>query len=252
MRKNMLTIFGTVVALTLGGCGTSATGGSSNTVAVAPATTDAKLPPLRGPRRVVWVMADCYSFQQYLPQYEPDMLAVAERVAAAKGKLLMTCTDGQPLTTTRIMSVDFGMAPPGVTDPDLISRINRARAAGLDPTIKSIIRQQKTVAGSGQLEGLEVAGRPNVAAIYYWTDAEVREAHGGFDIRRATDSAINAETSLWSPRLLGLKGVTVTIIGAGKGAQNAAEVRQSRQLFEGLIEDSDGGHLRWVQSLGQL
>lgn len=203
---------------------------------------------------------DCSGFRRLAVEYEPDLVKVAEAVAVRDDKLRFACVDGKPLISTQIHTFDFTHIPGSENDPDLqgdpqtLHDTNVARAMGLGPTLVSIIKNGREFVGSGLLEGLTFpANEPDVTKVYYWTDGEVRDPADGFNLPTATPEQTRSEIGRWIPRLRGLRGKTVIIIGGGRGAQTEATATKAHDLFQAIIENPRvRGHLVWVPTLDQV
>ena len=234
----------TALVLALSACG--------EPVAVAPpAVGTIQNSELAAAGGTTFLLVDGSSFRRFAADYEGEMAAVTQVVAAQRGRVLASVADGQPLTTARILSADFAAAPPGGSDPALLARFNQAKATGISRRLKRLMRSSQTVKGSGQLEALAVAANtPSLHAVVFWTDAVVNEA-GGFNATSASRSDVSSQIRLWAPRLRGLQGRTVVLLGVGRGVHRSETVRLARVLFAGLARAA-GFRLRWAQSLEQL
>lgn len=191
------------------------------------------------------------SFRRYAADYEPEVMAITETVAGRGGRVLACVVDGQPLTTARITSTDFSQVPVGGSDPAIRQRFNQAKALGLTRTLEHLVRRPSSVSGSGQLEALELAAdTPALTAVIFWTDAIVNQLDG-FSVARASDAQIERQVRRWAPRLAGLRGRTVVLVGVGRGTGHAGAVMRAKRLFAGLSAAA-GFRLYWAQSLAQL
>lgn len=165
--------------------------------------------------------------------------------SAARGRTLWHgCFDGSPLRTlTWNPKVDFGELPESVmTSEQLASRFNQARAIGTVKKIEQTIAAAKNqVAGSGQLEALEVAAKtPKTGRVFMVTDLISFEADG-VTLATATEALITDTVKLWLPRLGdGFRGVQVFIIGYGLDAGSSKAARNAVSLFTRLITKAGG------------
>lgn len=233
------------------GCGGGGTGAQRTTTA--PEHVGRNVP-------VVFLLFDCSGFRRIAPEFEPDLVKVAEDAARHRQKLEFACVDGTPLTTARVLTVDFSRLPgadvnPEVADVDdeTFQQVNLARAQSLRPEFHLRIMHGRETVGSGLLEGLVLpAQQANVVRIVFWTDAEVRDPDDGFNLPTATPAEMRAEVRRWIPRLRGLAGRTVVVVGAGRGAQTQATALKAKRLFTALIDRGVHGHLVWTRTLDQL
>lgn len=237
--RGNLVLMALTVAVMLGGCGR---------------TEEARNTTATGQGRVTWELFDCSGFRRFAADYVPDLLTVAKHVAAQDppGKLAFACVDGQPLTNARVTTVDFGTRPQGADlDPGIVADLNRAKAEGLKTDFEARIKAGRHDDGSGLLQGLKFAAdQPGLARVYFWTDGEVRDREGGFNLPTATAPEIEAQVKHWAPRLAGLRGVQVVLVGGGRGAQNQETALKAEQLFRALLK-AVGGELVWTPTLGQ-
>lgn len=109
----------------------------------------------------------------------------------------------------------------------------------------------ENVPGSGQLQGLQLSAEASgVSETYLWTDGVVNEPSNGFRLTNATTGQIKAEIRRWRPRLKGLSGKTIVMVGVGHGVDQASTVERAHKLFQSLI-DGNGGHLIWLHALAE-
>jgi hypothetical protein len=201
--------------------------------------------------RTTFLLVDGSSFRRFAPDYRADMTAVIGDVAARRGRVLAAIADGQPLTTARILTADFDAAPIGASDPSVAARFHQAKAIGLAGRLTRLVRNGQVVRGSGQLEALAVAANtPSLRTVVFWTDAVVNEPDG-FTVTGATRQDVDRQVRRWAPRLRGLHGRTVVLLGVGRGVHRRATVERAHRLFAGLAR---AAHFRlfWAQSLAQI
>lgn len=205
------------------------------------------------PPRLDLLIPDCSaSFRESSKRLLPEMVEIARDSAARRRVLWAGCFAGAPLRTLAWSpKVDFGELPQGV-DPGspLADRLNQARAIGLQPKLKKIVEDTRAAEpGSGQLEALEMASQTRgVGRVFLFTDAEINEPEAP-DLSTATPSEIKRTIDLWAPRLRGLNGVELLLIGVGYGAHNSASVRAGRMLFAGLAKRVGTASFQWTQEL---
>lgn len=220
-----------VAALALSGCG----GGRATNSSPASA------------RRVVleW---DATGATSRIASYRTELKNEVVHVAAEHGDLFAVVLDGQPLTTSSVTARNFAEAPPDGIEPN---HANEALAAGFAHDFITSFTPQETVAGSGQLQGLMLAAQtPHVGEVVLWSDGVVNEPADGFDLSAASVPELNAEIARWKPKLAGLRGVTVVIVGVGRGVHRIATVERAHRLFSALVE-GNGGRLVWTPTLAQ-
>jgi hypothetical protein len=223
-----------VVSLLLAACGTTTT--TKNTASV-------KLTKVV----VEW---DGSGFSRFASLYQEEVTAVMQELAAREDQVLTCVLDGQPITTANITTTDFGASlQKEEVEKEEESETKQAIAAGLAKTLMT--HAKEIVPGSGQLQGLEMAtNTPDVSRIYQWTDGIVNEPDNHFSLTSATESQITAEIRQWQPRLTGLKGKTVVIVGVGRGVNQVITVERAHRLFRALVE-GNGGHLIWTPTVEQ-
>ena len=203
--------------------------------------------------RLDLLFADCSgSYRQASESFVPTMVEIAQNTAQARRILWAGCFDGAPM---RMLvwnpQVDFGEIPSTLSgNPGLTNRFNQARALGLRGPLDTTIRTTPTrVPGSGQLEALELASLTSgVGRVYLFSDAEIHEA-GVPSMNTATPAQIAQTVKLWVPRLRGLKGVQLLLIGVGRGVHNAAAVRNAELLFRTIANDVGVASYSWSQTL---
>lgn len=204
-------------------------------------------------REVDLLLPDCSaSFHASSLRLLPEMVAIA-RDSAARGHVLWVgCFAGAPLRKLRWrLRVDFGELPPGVeAGTPLAESFVQARALGLRGRIRRLIlATRQTAPGSGQLEALEVASQaPDLKRVFLFSDAAVHEPEVP-ELNLASDAEIGAAVDRWSPRLRGLRGVELAMIGVGYGVHNSASVRAGRMLFGQLADRVGTASFAWTQEL---
>jgi hypothetical protein len=194
---------------------------------------------------------DCSSFTRVADDYLGEMVTFADSIAQQQINLRYGCVDGAPLRSLHFQEVDFGEIPEAIRhNPGLVERFNRARALGLRPKFRTMLRKQTEFAGSNQLEALELAARePNLMSVAMWTDAITNAVEDIDDIANATPQQINTVVKHWTPRMKdGLQGVTVYFLGVGRGTSSSAALRNAEQMFRGIV-DGAGGRLVWREDL---
>jgi hypothetical protein len=228
-----------VLTVTLGGCG----GGGKTTGEQA----------FLASHRVDALLGDCSaSFRQTSERLLPEMVAVALNSASQRRVLWAGCFAGAPLRTLAWNpKVDFDDLPSSVSgSPAIAERLNEARALGLRRRLAMMVRKTPRQApGSGQLEALELAGQtPEIGRVFLFTDALIVEPEG-ISLSTATAVQIRQTIDRWAPRLRGLRGVQLTLIGVGYGAHNSRSVRNAEQLFRGLARRVGVASFSWTQDL---
>jgi hypothetical protein len=203
--------------------------------------------------RLDLLMPDCSaSFRQASERLVPEMVAVAQNSASQKRILWAGCFAGAPLRTLIWNpKVDFGELPSAVSNSaQLAERLNEARALGLKRKLEAMVRHTPLRApGSGQLEALEVASQTaDVGRVIMYTDAEINEPQG-VSLSKATPAEIRQAIQLWAPRMKGLRGVQLMLVGVGYGAHNSTSVRNAEMLFRGLAKRVGMSSFSWSQSL---
>ncbi len=191
------------------------------------------------------------SFRRYAVDSRRELTAVMNTVASRRGRVVASVTDGQPLTTARIISADFTETPASGSDPAIRRRFNQATALGFTRRLGLLLRRPSSVSGSGQLEALALASEiPSLKAVVFWTDAAVNQPDG-LNVTRASNARIDREVQRWAPRLGALRGRVVVLLGVGRGIHRSATVMRAKRLFVGLAE-AVGFRLYWAQSLAQV
>lgn len=200
------------------------------------------------------VYGDCSSFKRVADDYLGEMVTFADFIAKQRINLRYGCVDGAPLRSLHFQEVDFGDIPEAIShNAGLVERFNRARALGLRPKFRAMLRKQTEFAGSNQLEALELAARePNLVSVAMWTDAITNAVEDIDDLAKATQQQINTVVKHWTPRMKdGLHGVTVYFLGVGRGTNSSAALRNAEQMFRGIVEGA-GGTLIWREDLPTL
>ncbi|HUA74354.1 MAG TPA: hypothetical protein VL988_06325 [Solirubrobacteraceae bacterium] len=222
-----------IAALALSGCG-------------ADQSTD---PPRDGARRVMNLW-DATGATSRIASYRTELTNTIVKEAADHDDVFVAVLDGQPVTTAGLRDHNFAQAPPEMEGEEA-AKANQAFAAGFAHQFIASFGAREAVAGSGQLEGLELAARtPHVAEVMLWSDGIVNERGDGFDLSTASANEVTAEIARWKPKLAGLHDVTVVIVGVGRGVHHLATVEEAHRLFTGLV-DGNGGHLVWTPILAQ-
>lgn len=238
--KTVSGILATVAIIaTVAGCG------SNNNKPKAPVESAAKSAILYG---------DCSSFTRVADDYLGEMVTFADSVARQRINLRYGCVDGAPLRSLHFKEVDFGDIPPAMADnAGLVGRFNEARALGLGPKFRAMLRTKTDDPGSNQLEALELAARePNLITLAMWTDAITNAVEDIDDLATATPAQIKSVVKHWTPRMKdGLGGVTVYFLGVGRGTSSSAALRNAEQMFRGIIQGA-GGTLIWREDLPKL
>lgn len=194
---------------------------------------------------------DGSGFSRFASLYQEEVVTTIQEMAAKEDQVLTCVLDGQPVTTADITTTDFGASlRKEEVEKEEESETKQAIAAGLAKTL--ISHAKEVVPGSGQLQGLELAAEtPGVTRIYQWTDGVVNEPTNHFSLTSATKNQITAEIRQWQPRLKGLEGKTVIIVGVGRGVHQVATVERAHRLYRALVEGKNGGHLVWTPTLYQ-
>jgi hypothetical protein len=209
-RKSLIAV--AVLGLLLGGCG-------------------AVKPP--DPPTKVFVAWDDSGFSRFVRSYETEVVEAVQKLAAEHDEVLGVVMDGQPLTTADISRQYFSPTGP---EEDAEERSESLATMAAEFAKKLIHVQPETVAGSGQLQALELAaGIPGVSKILMWTDAIVNEPANHFNLTNASQSEIEAEIRHWQPRLRALNGKQVELIGVGHGVHSVATVERAKRLFKAIV-----------------
>ncbi len=234
MHWKSLTVAG-AVSLTLAACGTTTT--TNNAASVQPTK--------------IVVEWDGSGFNRFANLYKEEVTAVMQELAAQKDEVMTTVLDGQPITTAGFITINFADSlHKEEVEKEQEPETKQAIAAGLVKTL--IANAKEVVRGSGQLQGLELAAEtPGVTRIYQWTDGVINEPANRFSLTGATESQVTAEIRQWQPRLTGLRGKTVMIIGVGRGVNQVTTVERAHRLFRAVVEGKNGGHLVWTPTLAQ-
>lgn len=190
------------------------------------------------------LLPDCSpSFRAALPGFRDATQRIVLDSASRSRTLWMACFDGSPLRSVDFdPKVDFADLTDSVSGSEtLAARFTEARALGTLKNIeKAIAATENQVKGSGQLEALEMAAKtPDTGRVFLVTDLLSHEADG---LNLATVSKVDIQQTVkrWLPRLRGLRGVQVFVIGAGLGAGSSEAVRNAEQLFTTLITQAGG------------
>jgi len=200
------------------------------------------------------VYGDCSSFTEVANDYLGEMVTFAGVIAMQRINLRYGCVDGAPLRTLHFKELNFGDIPDAITaNAGLVERFNRARALGLRPKFRAMLRTEAEEPGSNQLEALELAARePNLITLVMWTDAITNAVEDIDHLAKATPAQINAVVKHWTPRMNdGLRDVTVYFVGVGRGTSSSTALRNAEQLFRGIVEGA-GGTLIWRENLPKL
>jgi hypothetical protein len=218
-----------IVALALGGCGA----GQSND------------PPHQARRTMFeW---DATGATNQIASYRTELKSELVHAAAEHDDVFAVALDGQPITTASINAHDFAQPPPEAEGEE-VAEADDAFAEGMAHDLVASATRE-TVAGSGQLQGLLVAAHtPGIGEVILWSDGVVNEQ--GFDLSAASGAEVSAEIALWKPKLAGLRGVTVQVVGVGRGVHLVATVERAHELFSALV-NGNGGHLAWTPTLAQ-
>lgn len=204
---------------------------------------------VRAPKKV-YVEWDATGAVNTVPAYKQEVISLIQQVAAGDGEVFAAVLDGQPITTASVASRNFAEVPPE-TEPQERPAINQAVATGFARNFIATCTTHEVVAGSGQLQGLALAAATSgVSEVYMWSDGVVNEPANNFDLTTASAQELNAEIAQWKPKLTGLKGMTVVVVGAGRGAHRLITAERAHQLFQAVVE-GNGGTLVWVPTLAQ-
>lgn len=201
--------------------------------------------------RLDLLIADCSkSFRASSERLLPAMVTIAADSAEQDRALWAGCFAEAPLRTlVWDPKVDFGVLPKGV-NPSVADRVNVARALGMEPKLLEMIRETPdSDGGSGQLEALEVASETeDLGRLFLFTDAAIHQDHVP-DMTTATPAEIRDTIEVWAPRLRGLRGVHLVLVGVGFGVHNSASVRNAKLLFHGLADRVGAASFKWTQEL---
>jgi hypothetical protein len=222
------------------------------TLAVAAGCGEAPPTAGRGGGSVDLLFGDCSSFRRYTQEFVPEMLAVAVNSARVRHVLWAACFDGAPMRTLEWSAkVDFGDLPKEVRhNPRLADQYNLARALGLRRQLYAMVANTPERApGSGQLEALEVAAQtPGLARVFMWTDGAINEVDG-VKLKTATRTQLEQTVLRWAPRLRGLSGADLHLIGVGRGTQSTSVVRNAEILFHELAQRDHARAFGWTLEL---
>jgi hypothetical protein len=204
-------------------------------------------------RRLDLLIADCSdSFRESSLRLIPEMVEIALDSAEKRNVLWSSCFAGAPLRTmVWDPKRDFGQTGEGYHyNDEILDRLNLAMALGLRGKLRTMVLETPdTVPGSGQLEALEVASEaPNVGRVFLLTDAAIHEPEVP-ELNTASRAELRETVDLWAPRLRGLRGVELTMLGAGYGVHNSASVRAGRFLFRSLAAQVGTASFGWTQEL---
>jgi hypothetical protein len=236
--NRILAVVAATVSLMLAACG----GATTQNI------TRASQPSAHAKVEVQW---DGSGFDRFANLYTDEVAALMQELAIHEDYVLTTVLDGQPITTASVTATNFAASlQRDEIEKEEEPETKQALAAGLAKTL--VTRAKEIVPGSGQLQGLELAANtPGLTKIYQWTDGVVNEPSDRFNLTDASESRVTAETRHWQPRLKGLKGKTIVIVGVGRGVHLPISVERAHRLFHALV-DGNGGHLIWTQTIAQL
>lgn len=199
------------------------------------------------------LIADCsVSFRASSMRLLPEMVAIARDSAAKERVLWSGCFAGAPLRKLRWkVREDFGEYPDGVNaGTPLADSFNQARAIGMRKELEAmVVNTKQSVGGSGQLEALEVASEaPELGRVFLFTDAAIHQPQVP-ELYTASPADIRETAELWAPRLRGLQGVELIMLGVGYGVHNSKSVRAARMLFRELAKRVGAASFEWTQQL---
>lgn len=184
------------------------------------------------------------SFRDQLSKFTGTTQTVVVDSASRRRTLWAAGVDGSPLRTLSWgPKVDFSALPDQVkANEKLASRFTKARAEGMVKQIeKTIAATKNQVAGSGQLEAMEVAAStPEAGRVFLISDLLTFEVDG-INLATATEQQIKEVVNTWLPRLgTGLNDVDVFIVGYGQQAGSSTAARNAAHLFTRLITKAGG------------
>jgi hypothetical protein len=195
------------------------------------------VPRAHGNRNVV-LLADCSESTKTFRDDWIEQMANATFGALEAGKRIsIDCVDGAPLTTmTFPITVDGSVVPTAYQgNATLVERYHRAETSAVERKLKEMFAAPHQ-RGSALLEGLEASIRRRPASVRLWTDALIIQLDEGIDVNRTpTPSELHEIVATWEPRLAGLRGVPVEIIGGGRGARRAASARYAHEVFAAVL-----------------
>ncbi len=199
------------------------------------------------PSRRIMIEWDATGATNRITGYREELKNELVNDAAEHDYVFAAVLDGQPVTTASIVAHDFAQPPPD-TEGEEAAEDNASYAEGVAHNLVTSAGRE-TVAGSGQLQGLLVAARtPGVGEVVLFSDGIVNEPN--FDLSTADGLTLNTEIKRWKPKLVGLRGVTVVVVGVGREVGKIVTVERAHRLFAALV-DGNGGHLVWTPTLAQ-
>lgn len=199
------------------------------------------------PSRRIMIEWDATGATNRIAGYRSELKNELVHDAVERDYVFAAVLDGQPVTTASVVAHDFAQPPPE-TEGEEAAEDDAAFAEGFAHNLAASAGRE-TVTGSGQLQGLLVAVHtPGIGEVFLWSDGVVNEP--GFDLSTASDAELDAEIARWKPKLVGLRGVTVVVVGVGRGVGKVATVERAHRLFFAIV-NGNGGHLVWTPTLAQ-
>jgi len=190
-------------------------------------------------RRNAVLLVDCSgSTAAFRSTWIPEVIGATAQALNRRQLVWIDCIDGSPLATARfVLRLDGRNIPSAYEGNEVLAdEFNRARAASLRPKLEQLFAGTRRARGSGILDGLEAAGGLRPAQVVLWTDGLVIQAENRIDLNKPLSPASERGiVDTWAPRLAGLRGAQVTIVGVGTGAHSALSARQVRRLFPELL-----------------
>ncbi len=245
LSKVTAAIVTTLVALSLAGCGSSAT---STATAPAGESTNSTVGLPNPASGGVDVLLIDNSNPELVNAKQADLGKVVKDSARRHRSLVIAAIDAGPLRTASWHTVPFGKyyaeARPKRTAQSKLD----ALASGLLSQIVRLGQSKQTSNGSGQIGGLQAAGElGNVGRIFMVTDG-IPNATGAPDVHSASQQDIERASKRLGERISGLNGVPVVFIGVGYGVSSDATLASAKELMM-LTTAAAGAKPIWRPSL---
>jgi hypothetical protein len=188
-----------------------------------------------------------------------DMVAFAERAAQEEALFYADVFGGVPTKTTKWpVQVDFSEPIRGAGGNDVLERDAREdRAEALRPMFERLLATDAGAPGSPLLEVLAITAefaqqhRGLVLHVALFTDGGL--IMDGADVRDGLSAATRKRlVARWAPRLRGLAGAHVYVIGVGRGTNlSRTQLDSVRTLIEDLVRGAGGRLVVWGPRLSQ-
>lgn len=245
LSKTVAAFLTVLVALSIAGCGSSATS-TATTVGGESTNSTVGLPdPASGG---VDVLLIDNSNPDLVVAKQADLGKVVEDSARRHRTMVIAAIDAGPLRTASWHTVPFGKYYAEAKPKRTAQAKLDALAAGLLPQIVKVGQSKQTSDGSGQIGGLQAAGElGNVGRIFMVTDG-IPNATGVPDVHSASRSDIKNASKRLGDRITGLEGVPVVFIGVGYGVSSDATLATAKALLM-LTAAAAGAKPIWRPSL---